>query len=134
MTVKKEPKKNGRPLIEIDWKKVDAMCQIQCTGDEIASVLDIDYSTLERACKREHKVGFAEYIGQKKLGGKASLRRNQWKAAEKGNPTMLIWLGKNYLGQKDSMDESETETAPPLKYTFKVKEPAAEIKVTNAKP
>jgi hypothetical protein len=134
MTVKKEPKKNGRPLIEIDWKKVDAMCQIQCTGEEIASVLDIDYSTLERACKREHKVGFADYIGQKKLGGKASLRRNQWKLAENGNATMLIWLGKNYLGQKDSMDESETEKAPPLKYTFNVRQAAAEIKVTNAKP
>jgi hypothetical protein len=26
----------------------------------------------------------------------ASLRRNQWKLAEKGNATMLIWPGKNY--------------------------------------
>lgn len=31
-----------------------------------------------------------------------TLRRLQWKAAEGGNATMLIWLGKQLLGQKDS--------------------------------
>jgi hypothetical protein len=30
------------------------------------------------------------------------LRRLQWKGAEAGNPTMLIWLGKQMLGQRDS--------------------------------
>ena len=32
-----------------------------------------------------------------------SLRRNQWKLAEK-NTTMAIWLGKQYLNQKDNVD------------------------------
>jgi AraC-like DNA-binding protein len=67
-----------------------------CTGEEIASVLDVNYSTLERACKREKECTFSDYIAEKKLGGKASLRRNQWKLAENGNATMLIWPGKNY--------------------------------------
>jgi hypothetical protein len=70
-----------------------------CTGEEITSVLDVNYSTLERACKREKECAFADHIAQKKLGGKASLRRNQWKLAENVNATMLIWPGKNYLGQ-----------------------------------
>jgi hypothetical protein len=33
--------------------------------------------------------------------GKSSLRRLQWKAALGGNITMQIWLGKQYLGQRD---------------------------------
>lgn len=94
----------GRPKIEVDWSKVDAMCQIQCTGEEIASVLDISYDTLERRCKDDKECSFADYIGEKKQGGRASLRRKQWKLAESGNPTMLIWLGKQYLGQSDKQE------------------------------
>ena len=35
-----------RPLIPIDWEQVDKMCAIQCTGEEIANVLSVDYDTL----------------------------------------------------------------------------------------
>jgi hypothetical protein len=28
----------------------------------------------------------------------------QWQAAEKGNSTMLVWLGKQYLNQKDKSE------------------------------
>lgn len=97
--------KSGPKLTVIDWQKVNQMCIIQCTGEEIASVLNIDYDTLQRSCKRDHKVQFADYIKERSAGGRASLRRNQWKAAENLNPTMLVWLGKNMLGQKDKSDE-----------------------------
>lgn len=103
---KKVAKKTGRPLTEIKWATVDQMCLIQCTGEEIASVLNVSYDTLERACKREKKMPFADYIAQKKQGGRASLRRRQFKLAEEGNPTMCIWLGKQYLGQKDKNEQS----------------------------
>ena len=108
----KNPKGAGAQTIVIDWDQVDSMCKIQCTGEEIASVLDINYETLERACKREKECKFVDYIGQKKLGGKASLRRNQWKLAQDGNATMLIWLGKNVLDQKDKIETTETESKP----------------------
>ena len=96
----------ARPIITIDYEVVDKLCHIQCTGEEIASVLGIDYDTLQRAVKRDHKKSFAEYSEQKRSGGKASLRRMQWKAAESGNTTMLIWLGKQMLNQSD---KSQTE-------------------------
>ena len=32
----------GRPHFHIDWDKVDSMCAIQCTGEEIAGVLGCD--------------------------------------------------------------------------------------------
>jgi len=97
-------KKKGRPLVDIDWDKVDSMCKIQCTGDEIASVLNIHYDTLHNACKREKGMNFSDYLPQKALAGKASLRRTQWKTATGGNPTMQIWLGKNMLGQTDKQE------------------------------
>jgi hypothetical protein len=36
-------------------------------------------------------------------GGKMSLRRTQFKLAEK-NATLSIWLGKQYLGQRDIIE------------------------------
>jgi len=110
-TAKKKP---GRPLIEVKWDVVDKLCLIQCTGEEIASFLNISYDTLERACKREKKEDFADYIGQKKLGGKASLRRKQWKLVESGNATMCIWLGKQYLGQTDKQEVSGPDGGPQI--------------------
>lgn len=100
----KTPKKMGRPLIKIDWKKVQSLCKIQCTGEEIAGVLGIDYDTLNNALIREKDTTFSDYFKKHSAGGRFSLRRRQFKIAEEGNPTMLIWLGKQYLGQKEKQE------------------------------
>lgn len=62
--------------------------------------------TLNNWCRRTYKKTFKEVFKDKRQGGKASLRRTQWKQAE-NNPTMAIWLGKQYLGQKDNPDGEE---------------------------
>lgn len=104
--------KGGRPRKVIDWDQVDAMCRIHCTGEEQAAVLNVDYDTLNSACKREKGMGFSEYFKQKSASGKMSLRRKQYTSAMDGNTTMLVWLGKNWLGQKDSQEESYEELPP----------------------
>jgi hypothetical protein len=91
----------ARPRKEIDWAAVDKLCALQATCEEIAQFIGVSSDTLDRACKREYRIGYAEYFDQKRGAGKISLRRSQWQAAQSGNPTMLIWLGKQYLGQKD---------------------------------
>lgn len=83
----------GRPQIEIDEKLVEKLASIHCTMEEIASIVGCSVDTLERR--------FAELIKTAKDKGRSSLRRHQWEAAQKGNTTMLIWLGKQLLGQKD---------------------------------
>ena len=98
---KSKKKKTGRPQIEIDWTLVGNLCQIQCTQEEIASIANCSVDTLDRASKRDHKVSFAEFLEEKAHGGRASIRRSQWKLANSGNAVMLIWLGKQYLGQRD---------------------------------
>lgn len=83
----------ARPKLEIDADIVEKLASIHCTMEEIASVCSCSVDTLERR--------FAEIIKVGKDKGKTSLRRHQWEAAQKGNPALLIWLGKQLLGQKD---------------------------------
>jgi len=88
----------GRPKIVIDYEMVKKLAHIHCTQDEIASMMDISVRTLQRDDEfcRIYKRGIET--------GCASLRRLQWKAAEKGDKTMLVWLGKIYLKQVDKQE------------------------------
>jgi hypothetical protein len=85
----------GRPKKVVDYALVEKLANIQCTEVEISEILEISTRTLQKDKEflRIYKKGLES--------GKSSLRRLQWKAAEKGNPTMLVWLGKQYLNQKD---------------------------------
>ena len=90
---------------EIDQKQFENLCGLQCTLEEICGWFDVTDKTLNAWCKRTYGENFSEVFKQKRGAGKISLRRNQWKLAEK-NANMAIWLGKQYLGQKDNPEES----------------------------
>ena len=94
-------KKNpvGRPKKPIDYATVEKLASIMCTQEEIASYLGLDVRTLQRDDEfcRIFKRGIDK--------GKMSVRRSQYKLAEAGNATMCIWLGKQYLGQRDTPAE-----------------------------
>jgi len=92
----------------ISKQQFEALCAIQCTQEEILSVLDLSDKTLNSWCKTTYGKSFSDVFKEKRQGGKASLRRMQWKLAEK-NATMGIWLGKQYLGQKDKEEEDNSE-------------------------
>ena len=104
-----EKNNGGRPPFEItdeQFKTIEGLARIQCTQVEICDIYDVTEKTLNLALKKHSGVSFSQLIKRNISHGKASLRRNQWKlATEKLNPTMLIWLGKQHLGQKDQ-DES----------------------------
>jgi len=111
-TTGKGKNKGGRPRAEINWEMLEKLCAIQCTGEECASVLGISYDALVAAIKRKGYESFPDYFKRYSASGKASLRRQQFRVAEKGNATMLIWLGKQYLGQRDYKVEIDEETSP----------------------
>ena len=90
----------GRKRISIDWEAFDKLCGLQCTQEEIADFFSCSVDTIERAVKRDKGKSFAEYFLQKRGLGKVALRRNQFRMAET-SATMAIWLGKQYLDQKD---------------------------------
>lgn len=91
-----------RHKTELDIKQFENLCGLQCTKEEICSFFEITDKTLERWCIRTYKKGFSEVFKEKRGKGKISLRRMQWRLAEK-NANMAIFLGKNYLGQTDQM-------------------------------
>ena len=105
-----KPVTTGRPQIKIDWRALDALCAVQCTLAEIAAHFGVSEDTIERAVKREQGASFADYFEQKRKGGFASLRRKQYQVAMSGNVTMLIWLGKQWLGQADRQDACAQNT------------------------
>jgi hypothetical protein len=89
--------KLGRPKKVIDLDLVQKLAHIQCTHTEIASTLNVSVDTLTR---NKH---FAEVYKRGTEGGRKSLRRLQFESAAKGNVTMQIWLGKQYLDQTDEV-------------------------------
>ncbi|MBK7380571.1 MAG: hypothetical protein IPJ03_16570 [Ignavibacteriales bacterium] len=99
----------GRPKIQIDWVQFEKLCAIFCTKEEIADWFNCSLDTIERACKRHYKETFAVVYKKKMAAGKISLRRKQYEVAMSGNVTMLVWTGKQYLGQKDKIDFAEDD-------------------------
>lgn len=92
----------ARPQIEIDQKQFEKLCKLQCTQTEIASYFGCSVDTIDRWCKREYELSFAEVFREKREAGHVSLRRLQWQHAEK-NAGMAMFLGKQYLGQRDNL-------------------------------
>ena len=103
--------KTGRPKKSIDAEQFSKLCGLQCTEEEIAAFFDCSVDTIERFCKREFGMTFAEIYKRKKDYGKISLRRTQWKLAEK-YPSMAIFLGKQFLGQTDKIEATVAEIDP----------------------
>ena len=99
--------RTGRPPKEIDQKQFENLCGLQCTLEEICGWFDVTDKTLDSWCKRTYNANFSEVFKQKRGAGKISLRRSQWRLAEK-NATMAIFLGKQFLGQRDNVDVNVT--------------------------
>ena len=109
---------NAEKLIQ--WDIIDKLLEINCAGEEIASVLGVDYDTIQNHCKKEKKCLFSEYIKTGNDKFKISLKRLQYRSAkgvfitnkdkvtemlEKPSVTMQIWLGKQYLDQRDKSEQ-----------------------------
>lgn len=108
----------GRPRKEINLKILANLCRINCTKEEIASVLEVSQDTLDRRVLDLFKVDFATFYKRYQGTGKVSLRRLQWKSAKNGNVAMQIWLGKQYLGQAEKIEAAGPPDTPPLRVVF----------------
>tara|TARA_Y100000401_G_scaffold38325_1_gene28932 strand:+ start:20707 stop:21018 length:312 start_codon:yes stop_codon:yes gene_type:complete len=85
----------------IDGEQVEKLASFGCTNKEIASFFNVNESSIRRT--------YADNLTKGRDKGKIRLRQMQWKAADKGNVTMLIWLGKQVLGQAESPMVMEDE-------------------------
>lgn len=100
----------GRPRKEIEQEEFEKLCGLQCSLDEIAGWFGCSCDTVERWCDREYGEHFAVVYKKHSGTGKIALRRNQLKLSET-NASMAIWLGKQYLGQREPEAERGEEVA-----------------------
>jgi AraC-like DNA-binding protein len=106
-TIQSEVKKVGRPKLNIDPEQVTRLARLHCTMDEMASFFGCHRDTLHNNFSAEIDKGRAE--------GNISLRRKQWQmAVEKGNVVMLIWLGKQMLGQVNEKLDNDSDAPLPI--------------------
>lgn len=97
--------RTGRPPKEINQIEFEKLCGMQCTQEEICDWFDVTDKTLNTWCRKTYGETFSEVFSKKRGKGKISLRRIQWRMAEH-SASMAIWLGKQYLGQKDKPEDS----------------------------
>lgn len=99
----------GRPIKQIDKDHFEKLCGIMCTLDDISGWFDCSPDTIERWCKKTYQETFADVYKKKSSNGKVSLRRKQYEIAMQGNVTLLIWLGKQHLGQMDKLSHLDKD-------------------------
>ena len=80
----------------IDTEQVEKLASFGCTNIEIGSFFGCSPDLLEKS--------YSEFLTKGRDKGKIRLRQLQWKAAEAGSHTMLIWLGKQILNQSDKQE------------------------------
>ena len=90
----------ARPAKPIDLRQVEELARIGCTEEDMAAVLGVSVDTIQR--RKRSCPEFRGVIEKGRASLRNSLRRLQVKKALEGNTTMLIWLGKQLLGQKDA--------------------------------
>lgn len=95
----------GRDKKIIPPRDVERLAQMGCKDSEIADWFGIDENTL--------RYNFSVELLKGKLALNQSLRQAQIKLALNGNATMLIWLGKNILGQSESPLDSDANAPLP---------------------
>lgn len=95
----------GRKKIELDEDLLFKLAECHCSVKEIAYIMGVSAFTLRNRYQHVMDRGFA--------AGKMRLRKAQYRKALEGNPVMLIWLGKNVLGQKDDPNTGEEDLPLP---------------------
>ena len=90
----------GKPHKVLDTEKIRLLASCFCSDEEIADELDTCSDTLTR--------NYADVLKSARSAGRRSLRAMQYKKAKEGNVTMQIFLGKQYLGQKDKVENEHT--------------------------
>lgn len=102
-------RKRCKPFAPIDYGTLADLCALMCTAEECAAVIGVSHDTLSRALKRDYGLSFTEFFRRHSAPALVRLRQAQFESAEGGSIPMLIWLGKQYLGQREPEKETPDE-------------------------
>lgn len=96
--------KPGPKKLPIDWETVKRQCAAGASGQSIAHELGIAGDTLYIRCQEDNGLDFSEFKRLHMSRGNDLLAMKQFELAMKGDKALLIWLGKNRLGQRDRQE------------------------------
>lgn len=97
----------GRPRVPIDWGKVANLCAAGAFAPSIAHEFGITAQTLYDRVQEEKGMDFTTFRRSHLERGDDLLRVKQFDmAVNGGNERLLIFLGKNRLGQRDKVEMS----------------------------
>ena len=80
----------------IDTNEVEKLAGYGCTNIEIANFFGCSSDLIEKS--------YSEFLRKGRADLKKRLRKAQIDTAVAGNPTMLVWLGKQMLNQTDRQE------------------------------
>lgn len=100
----------GRNKIVVPPEEVQHLASLGCTDREIAQYFEVSESTL--------RYQLSSYLTKGRHQLRTTLRQAQLRVALEGNPTMLIWLGKNCLSQNDAGTTSDDRRPLPWSDTM----------------
>lgn len=89
----------GENQTVIPPEEITKLARLGCSIEEMSDWFQVPRETI--------KYNFSDLIAKGRSETKQSLRRAQIALALKGNATMLIWLGKNMLGQQENPINNE---------------------------
>lgn len=93
--------KLGRPEKELDWHLLDSILQYGAKLIDCAEICKMSEDSIQRKIKENFDCTFSRYRDMKMSKTRVKLMQKQIESALAGNPVMLIWTGKQYLGQVD---------------------------------
>ena len=96
----------GRPsfcFTEKELSKLEELAMLGLSYADLASAMFVNQYTL--------KANYSEFIQAARITAKAELLKQQWKLVLKGNPTILVWMGKQILGQSDRPENQDHQNA-----------------------
>lgn len=100
----------GVPSKPIDWEFIGKLFITGSNITQAAAAVRLNRDTLYDRCPIDLGVTLPAYYQQKFEEGNTILYNAQYeKAVEDRNPTMLIWLGKQRLGQKENLEDKINE-------------------------
>jgi len=89
---------------KIDKEELEKLLGLQPNEKEAADWFDVSINSLVRFIKTHYDCSFEELRDKRFVRTRMSIKRAQIQEALKGNATLLIWTGKQYLGQTDKQE------------------------------
>jgi hypothetical protein len=105
----------ARPKLQIDERTVEGFARLGATNREIAGHFNCDETTIAKR--------FSSILIKARANRKIRLRQLQWQLAEKGNLGMLVWLGKQELGQTEKTEVKDATENKTIILKYEPKKP-----------